>query len=63
MSEMLFTSESVTEVRIIWFVAKSPPFNCSIEAFESPEYKELSKLRWANSTETNIIIMDGSVTH
>jgi len=27
------------------------------------EYKELSKLRLANSIDTNITIMDGSVTH
>ena len=35
----------------------------AIDAFNSSEYQELSKLRWANSTETNITIMDGGVTH
>ena len=35
----------------------------AIDAFKSSEYQELSKLRWANSTNTNITIMDGIVTH
>ena len=35
----------------------------AIDAYNSSEYQELSKLRWANSTDTNITIMDGSVTH
>ena len=35
----------------------------SIDAYNSSEYQELSKLRWANSTDTNITIIDGGVTH
>ena len=35
----------------------------AIDAYNSSEYQELSKLRWANSTDTNITIMDGDVTH
>ena len=35
----------------------------AIDAFNSSEYQELSKLRWANSTDTNITIIDGGVTH
>ena len=35
----------------------------AIDAYKSAEYQELSKLRWANSTDTNITIIDWSVTH
>ena len=35
----------------------------AIDAYNSSEYQELSKLRWANSIDTNITIMDGGVTH
>ena len=35
----------------------------AIDAFDSSEYQELSKLRWENSTDTNITIIDGGVTH
>ena len=33
------------------------------EAYNRADYQELSKLRWANSSDTNITIMDDSVTH
>ncbi len=32
-------------------------------AYESADYQELSKLRFSNSKDTNIIIMDGGVSH
>ena len=35
----------------------------ALEAYNRADYQELSKLRWANSSDTNITIMDGSVTH
>tara|TARA_Y100001970_G_scaffold218604_1_gene268118 strand:- start:431 stop:727 length:297 start_codon:yes stop_codon:yes gene_type:complete len=35
----------------------------AIDAYNSPEYQELSKLRWANSTDTNITIISGGITH
>ncbi len=35
----------------------------ALEAYNRADYQEISKLRWANSTDTNITIMDGSVTH
>ena len=35
----------------------------AIDAYKSSEYQELSKLRWPNSSDTNITIMDGGVTH
>tara|TARA_B100000700_G_scaffold99970_1_gene112582 strand:+ start:102 stop:224 length:123 start_codon:yes stop_codon:yes gene_type:complete len=35
----------------------------AIDAFNSSEYQELSKLRLANSTDTNITVIDGGVTH
>ena len=35
----------------------------AIDAYNSSEYQELSKLRWANSTDTNITIIDGGITH
>ncbi len=35
----------------------------AIDAYNSWEYQELSKLRWANSIDTNITIMDSGVTH
>ena len=40
-----------------------PSKQAAIDAYNSSEYQELSKLRWANSIDTNITIMDGSVTH
>ncbi len=40
-----------------------PSKQAAIDAYKSYEYQELSKLSWANSTDTNITVMDGSVTH
>ena len=34
-----------------------------IEAYNRSDYQELSKLSWLNSKNTNIKIMDGSVTN
>ncbi len=34
----------------------------AVEAYERANYQELSKLRWANSTDTNITIIAGSAT-
>ena len=44
-------------------IIEFPSKQAAIDAYNSSEYKELSKLRWANSIDTNITIMDGSVTH
>ena len=44
-------------------IIEFPSKQAAIDAYNSYEYQELSKLRWANSTDTNITIMDGSVTH
>ncbi len=44
---------------IIEFLSKQ----AATDSYDSSEYQELSKLRWANSTETNITIMDGDITH
>ena len=44
-------------------IIEFPSKEAAIDAYKSSEYQELSKLRWANSTDTNITIMDGSVTH
>ncbi len=44
-------------------IIEFPSKQAAIDAYNSSEYQELSKLRWANSTNTNIIIMDGGVTH
>ncbi len=44
-------------------IIQFPSKQAAIDAYNSSEYQELSKLRWANSTDTNIIIMDGDVTH
>ena len=44
-------------------IIEFPSKKAAIEAYNSPEYQELSKLRWANSSDTNITIMDGAVTH
>ena len=35
----------------------------AIAAYNRADYQQLSKLRWANSKDTNITIMDGSVNH
>tara|TARA_B100001287_G_scaffold193390_1_gene163502 strand:- start:894 stop:1193 length:300 start_codon:yes stop_codon:yes gene_type:complete len=43
-------------------IIDSPSKQAAIDAYNSPEYNELSKLRWANSTDTNITIIDGSVS-
>ena len=40
-----------------------PLKQAAIDAYNSNEYQELNKLRWANSIDTNITIMDGDVTH
>ena len=37
-----------------------PSKQAAIDAYNSFEYRELSKLRWANFIDTNITIMDGS---
>ena len=44
-------------------IIEFPSKQAAIEAYNSFEYKELSKLRWPNSTDTNITIMDGGLTH
>ena len=44
---------------IIEFLSKQVAIDC----YNSNEYQELSKLRWAKSTDTNITIMEGRVTH
>ena len=44
-------------------IIEFPSKQAAIDAYNSVEYKELSKLRWANSIDTNITIMDGGVTH
>jgi len=44
-------------------IIKFPSKQAAIDAYNSTEYHDLSKLRWANSTDTNITIMDGSLTH
>ena len=44
-------------------IIEFPSKRVAIDAYNSKEYQELSKLRWANSTDTNITIMDGEVTH
>ena len=44
-------------------IIQFPSKQAAIDAYNSSEYQELSKLRWANSTDTNITIMDGDVTH
>ena len=40
-----------------------PSKQADIDAYNSSEYQQLIKIRWANSTDTNITIMDGGVTH
>ena len=44
-------------------IIEFPSKETAIKAYDRADYQELSKLRWANSTDTNITIMDGSVTH
>ena len=44
-------------------IIEFPSKKVAIDAFNSSEYQELSKLRWANSVNTNITIMDGDITH
>ena len=44
-------------------IIEFPSKQAAIDAYKSSEYQELSKLRWANSIDTNITIMDGDVTH
>ena len=44
-------------------IIEFPSKKAAIEAYESAEYQELSKLRWANSSDTNITIFDGGLTH
>ena len=43
-------------------IIEFPSKEAAINAYNRVDYQELSKLRWANSTDTNITIMDGSVT-
>ncbi len=44
-------------------IIEFPSKEIALEAYKRADYQELSKLRWANSIDTNITIMDGSVTH
>ena len=44
-------------------IIEFPSKEAALEAYNRADYQELSKLRWANSSDTNITIMDGSVTH
>ena len=44
-------------------IIEFPSKQAAINAFNSSAYQELSKLRWANSRDTNITIMNGDVTH
>ncbi len=44
-------------------IIEFPSKQIAIEAYNSKDYQELSKLRWSNSKDTNITIMDGTVTH
>tara|TARA_B100000700_G_C14982956_1_gene827338 strand:- start:394 stop:675 length:282 start_codon:yes stop_codon:yes gene_type:complete len=44
-------------------IIEFPSKEDAIEAYNSFEYQELSKLRWANSTDNNITIMHAAITH
>ena len=44
-------------------IIEFPSKKAAIDAYDSAEYQELSKLRWANSRDTNITIIDGDVMH
>ena len=44
-------------------IIEFPSKQAAIDAYNSSEYQELSKLRWANSIDTNITIMDSGVSH
>ena len=44
-------------------IIEFPSKEAAIKAYKREDYQELSKLRWANSIDTNITIMDGSVDH
>ena len=44
-------------------IIEFPSKKAAIDAYNSSEYQELSKLRRANTTDTNITIMDPGVTH
>ena len=44
-------------------IIEFPSKKDAVDAYKSSEYQELSKLRWANSKDTNITIMEGSLTH
>ena len=44
-------------------IIEFPSKKDAVDAYKSAEYQELSKLRWANSKDTNITIMEGSLTH
>ena len=44
-------------------IIEFPSKQAAIDAYNSSEYQELSKLRWSNSINTNINIMDSDVTH
>ena len=44
-------------------IIEFPSKEAAIDAYNRADYQELSKLRWANSTDTNITIMDSTVTH
>ena len=44
-------------------IIQFPSKKDAVDAYKSSEYQELSNLRWANSKDTNITIMEGSLTH
>ena len=44
-------------------IIEFPSKEAAIKAYQSADYQELSKLRWRNSKDTSITILDGSVSH
>jgi len=56
MESQTVEGKSGTLAVIIQFPSKKD----AVDAYKSSEYQELSKLRWDNSKDTNITVMEGS---
>ena len=44
-------------------IIEFPSKEVAAEAYKRADYQELSKLRWATCIDSNITIMDGTITH
>ncbi|WP_320667472.1 DUF1330 domain-containing protein [Prochlorococcus sp. MIT 1307] len=57
--QKLLKGKALTSLRLLNFPSKEVASN----TYKKGDYQELSKLRWTNSSDPNITIMNGSISH